>query len=56
MSEQRKRVSKEIVCGVYSITNKINSKKYIGSSKDIYRRWLEHTNLLNKGKHENNYL
>lgn len=28
--------------GIYSITNKINGKKYIGQSVDIERRWQQH--------------
>lgn len=32
----------KIVQGVYSITNLKNGKKYIGQSKDIYKRWREH--------------
>jgi len=30
------------ITGIYKITNTINNKVYIGSSKDILRRWKEH--------------
>ena len=30
------------ICGVYKITNTITGDFYIGSSKDIKRRWREH--------------
>lgn len=33
---------KEIIIGVYSITNVLNNKKYIGSSFNIYDRWKGH--------------
>lgn len=42
--------------GIYSITNKINNRVYIGSSKDINRRWKQHINDLNKGTHINQSL
>jgi group I intron endonuclease len=42
--------------GIYKITNKINGKFYIGSSKQIERRWWEHQNDLNKNKHVNQKL
>jgi len=42
--------------GVYMIKNMINHKIYIGSSKDITKRWLGHKNLLNKKKHGNGFL
>ena len=32
--------------GIYKITNKINNKFYIGSSKRIKRRWYEHKSSL----------
>ena len=37
--------------GVYQIKNTINNKIYIGSSKDIERRWKEHKKQLNKENH-----
>lgn len=37
--------------GVYKIKNIINGKIYIGSSKDINKRWKQHLNLLKKGIH-----
>ena len=39
--------------GIYKITNKNNGKFYIGSSKQIQRRWWEHQNDLNKNQHVN---
>lgn len=35
--------------GIYKITNKINGKFYIGSSKDLTRRKKDHFRLLKKG-------
>ena len=46
----------EIICGVYSITNVRNNKKYIGKSENIYVRWDEHRKELNKGIHNNIHL
>ncbi len=39
--------------GIYIITNKINGKSYVGSSKRIKKRVSEH--LRNKGDHHNSY-
>jgi group I intron endonuclease len=39
--------------GIYKITNVKNGKFYIGSAKDIGRRWWEHKNDLKKNKHIN---
>ena len=56
MKDVRKRLSMEIISGIYCIENIINGKKYIGSSKDIYGRWVQHENELNKGRHHSSYL
>ena len=42
--------------GIYKITNLKNGKFYIGSSKDMDRRWYEHINELNKNIHINKKL
>ena len=39
--------------GVYKITNQINGKFYIGSSKDLIRRKKDHFRLLKKGVNHN---
>lgn len=44
------------ICGIYCIENKINNKKYIGQSEDIYKRFYIHKTVLNKGNHCNRYL
>lgn len=42
--------------GVYKITNIETNMFYIGSSYNITKRWKEHKNKLNRGKHDNKYL
>ena len=42
--------------GIYSITNIINYKKYIGQSIDIKRRFRDHRWALRHNKHENDHL
>lgn len=37
--------------GIYEIRNKINGKRYIGRSKDIERRKIEHLTMLENGMH-----
>lgn len=46
----------ERITGIYCITNEVNNKKYIGQSKDIYKRWSVHKCYLNKGTHDNKHL
>ena len=42
--------------GVYKIINKINKKIYIGSSKDISKRWNEHKSSFINKKHHSKHL
>jgi group I intron endonuclease len=42
--------------GIYCIKNAVNNKCYIGSAKDITRRWKEHKKHLRKGNHKNQHL
>lgn len=42
--------------GIYKISCLYENKVYIGSSVDIDRRWTEHRNKLNKGRHPNKQL
>ena len=42
--------------GVYSITNKVNGKVYVGSALSVRGRMIMHRSLLRKGRHENEYL
>lgn len=46
----------ERICGIYSITNLINNKKYIGQSVDVYTRWRNHKSALKHNRHNNEHL
>lgn len=48
--------NKDVISGIYCIENKINHKKYIGQSINIYDRWNKHKSELNHNKHDNDYL
>jgi len=37
--------------GIYEIKNKVTGKSYIGSSKQIEKRWDQHLQALEKGRH-----
>lgn len=43
-------------CGIYCITNIVNNKIYIGSSKNIYHRLKRHSSELKRKVHVNKYL
>lgn len=48
---------KQIISGIYKITNCVNNKVYIGKSIDILnKRWPYHKTLLNNGTHVNKHL
>jgi hypothetical protein len=42
--------------GIYSIINLKNEKRYVGSAKNIYKRWLQHSWDLRKGNHHCEHL
>ena len=45
-----------MTCGVYRIIHIASGRNYIGSAKDIERRFLEHLRQLEAGKHPNRHL
>lgn len=50
----RKKV--KMVAGIYKIINKVNNKYYLGSSKNINKRYCIHLSNLKKNKHHCSYL
>ena len=50
-----KTVSKSLRC-VYSITNLLTSRVYIGYTRQLYKRWVQHRTALKRGEHDNKAL
>lgn len=52
------KIQKELMykSGIYLITNILNGKRYIGSSKNIYNRLHEHIHNLKRNKSHNAHL
>lgn len=46
----------KVIAGVYAIKNTRSRRVYIGSSKNVAKRWREHKTSLNSGKHTNKQL
>lgn len=42
--------------GVYTITNRVNGRIYVGSAAEFKSRWSGHANSLKVGKHQNKFL
>lgn len=56
MKEKMSKASELKTCGVYMITCNASGKRYIGSAKIIWRRWLAHKSLLKRKIHRNLHL
>ena len=50
------RLKTSLKSGIYQIVNIIDSKMYIGSAKNLKKRWKEHKRPLIGGSHFNKYL
>lgn len=44
------------ISGIYKIVNKINGKYYIGSSRDVLKRWNNHKSTLRRKIHKSPHL
>lgn len=42
--------------GIYSITNLVNGRRYIGSAVRFEKRWKEHRRTLDRGSHHSKFL
>lgn len=51
-----KQVLDDGISGIYSITNLVNDKVYVGSAVDIKARWYSHKSELRRGVHPNSLL
>ena len=51
-----KRQSLPKIACIYSITNVINNKKYVGSTRNLKRRFCEHQSALLHNRHKNRHL
>lgn len=49
-------LKEQMIAGVYRIQNSVSGKFYIGSSKNIRTRILQHKATLKRGKHQNQHL
>lgn len=45
-----------MTCGIYQIVNKLNGKRYVGSSVNVEVRWQTHRRELRKGTHHAQHL
>lgn len=43
-------------CGIYSITNKVNGKRYIGQTYNFNYRWMRHRSYLKHNTEHNAHL
>lgn len=48
--------TKPNVSGIYSITHVRSKRRYIGSSKDMHQRWMNHRSKLRGNRHDSKYL
>ena len=53
-NEQNKKDNDQ--CGIYSITNKLNGKRYIGQTYDFKGRWMRHRSYLKHNTEHNSHL
>lgn len=56
LDKKRRCLGNPKKCGVYQITNIVNKKIYIGSSKNILQRWRNHIKELTNNRHSNMFL
>lgn len=53
---QKLTTMEKYITGIYSITNLVNGKRYIGKSLSIHSRWSQHRKDLKNNKHYNAFL